>query len=320
VAAPSQKPGKPAAEGGRQSLRHALLSRTSNWIWRPVPLAVVAVSLTLLLFWRQLAAVLPDLSGRGEYQLTWSDLQVPHAGPWVPEDLLEQVRVQAGLPETLSVLDESLLEQIATAFSAHPWIAAVVSASKEAEGGVKIDLRYREPVLMVHTSRGTYPVDQEGVLLPPSDFSASDVDLFPRVDGVQTTPRGPAGQPWGDSAVIGAARLAAILLQPRSGQIPWKRYGFDRIAVLARQGPVASVENFVFGLTTIDESRIVWGHGPGFDALEPSVDQKLERLNRFIADNGGLQVRNEPVRIDVRDWQVIRWEVLSANGTRAIYR
>jgi hypothetical protein len=56
-------------------------------------------------------------------------------------------------------------------------------------------------------------------------------------------------------------------------ETPWQRYGLQAIVIRSRPGPVANVEDVVYGLTTREGSQIVWGHAPGADALEPTIEQ-----------------------------------------------
>ena len=218
------------------------------------------------------------------------------------------------MPETFSLLQDSIVTDLAIAFAGHPWVAEVQSVTKR-PGGVVVRLVYRRPTLMVQTSRGVYPIDDTGVLLPPTDFSAADAKTFPRLEGVRSTPQGPAGQPWGDPAVAGGARLAAELTRDRHGETAWGRYGLKTIVVLSPKESSGSEETDLYGLKTETGSRIVWGHAPGEDALEPTVEQKLKRLDSFLADNGSFESMPEPVVIDVHDWELIHWGVLSRGNS-----
>lgn len=298
------------------------LPRVVRWlgsVWRPFPLVVISVSLTLLLFWPQLKKHSPDLSERDEYRLSWSAVEVTPPTKWIPKDFVVQVRERSDLSQQLSLLDDDLPVRLATAFSAHPWVSSV-SRVRKLPRGVRVELTYREPILMVQTRRGLYPVDAEGVLLPPTDFSVDDVHLFPRVEGIRSPPQGPAGQDWGDRAVTGAAKLAHELTKGGQGRSAWQRFELEALFVLPQNGPVASVEDIIFGLRTRNGSRIIWGHAPGADGLEPTVPQKLKRLEEFVADNGGIEYLDEPVKLDITDWEVISWDILSTRGETRVIR
>src|SRR5690606_40551676 len=172
-------------------------------------------------------------------------VDITQPGKWVPGDLLQEVRDQSELPAELSLLDESLVRRIASAFARHPWVESVTSVIKHSSG-VKVELVYRQAVLMVRTPRGVYPVDSQGVLLPPEDFSATDVEQFPQLLEVRSAPQGPAGTGWGDEAVCGAARLADRLTRASDHETPWERYGLQAIVIRSKPGPVANVEDVVF--------------------------------------------------------------------------
>lgn len=301
---------KPANVKSSVAPNRGLLSRGFRALWRPFPLLGIAAGLSGAMFWPQIAAHLPDLSHREEFRLAWSEIEVTPSARWVPEDFVTQVRRRNELDDSVSLLDESLVEQLALAFARHPWVSEVVSVVKRA-GGVRVRLAYRSPVLMVQTKRGLYPVDVEGVLLPPTDFSAADTELFPRVEGVRSTPQGPAGKPWDDPAVVGASRLAAELTRRRDGESAWDRFRLEAIVVLSPPGDREPNDAELLGLTTQTGSRIVWGHAPGADELEPSVAQKLQRLDTFLAENGPFEDLPEQVLIDVHHWELIPWNVLS---------
>jgi hypothetical protein len=322
VAAKSRKTnsaGRAPSDQAPPKAATSLLRRTLRWLWRPLPLLTMALALSGMMFWPQIVRLVPDLSSRPEYQIGWSQVRVTEPGRWVPLDLLEQVRTQNGLPSELPLLDDRLVRQLAEAFNRHPWIESVASVVKEPQG-VHVGLVYRQPALMVRTPRGVYPVDACGVLLPPADFSVTDVDQFPQVLQVRTLPQGPAGSPWGDPAVAGAARLAARLTGGSDHEAPWERYGLQEIVVRSKQGPVANVEDIIYGLTTREGSQIVWGHAPGADGLEPTVEQKLERLDKFLADNGRFDHVDQPILIDITDWELIRWDVLSRVPGERLFR
>lgn len=297
----------------------SLLRRTIRGLWRPLPLLAISLTLSGVMFWPQMLRLMPDLSRRPEYQVPWSQIRINEAGRWVPLDLLDQVRAQSDLPPELPLLEDGLVRQLAAAFARHPWIEAVKSVVK-APHGVRVEVVYRQPVLMVRTPRGVYPVDAEGVLLPPADFSVTDVEQFPQVVQVRSMPQGPAGRSWGDEAVAGAARLAARLTSGSDHETPWERYGLQAIVIRSKQGPVANVEDVIYGLMTRDGSQIVWGHAPGADALEPSVDQKLQRLDKFLADNDRFDYLNQPILIDITDWELIRWDLLSRVPGESVFR
>lgn len=188
---PRQKP--TAAEPEPAPAKPSRIIRLFKAVWRPLPLFLMAAIASGVMFWPEIVQKVPELCDRPEFQLPWSQLSVTPPDPWVPQDIVEQVRQQSGLPDPLPVLDESLAAQLAQAFAQHPWVAEVKSVAKTGPRRIRLELIYREPVLMVRTERGFYPVDRDGVLLPPSDFTYADTERLPVVEGVRSVPAGPAG-------------------------------------------------------------------------------------------------------------------------------
>src|SRR5690606_13887336 len=102
---------------------------------------------------------------------------------------------------------------LAAAWSRNPWIRDVKSVRVTGEPAVRLEVDYRVPAafVFVESLQGLYPVDRDGVLLPPTDFGLSDTSRLPHVKNVSTVPVGPAGTFWGDPVVLAAARLAEVL-------------------------------------------------------------------------------------------------------------
>lgn len=295
--------------------RPSRLARLLTTLWRPFPLLTAAVVLSTLMFWPEIVRQMPELRSRPEYQLAWTDISISPPGRWVPSNLTSKVQEKSGLPDPLPVLDDGLVERLAIAFQQHPWVAEVKSVSKSGPQRVHIEMRYRTPVLMVRTKRGLYPVDREGILLPPLDFAPADAERFPILRQVQSLPNGPAGTAWGDDAVLGAAHLAEALTttteQERSSA--WETFGMAAIAVLGPERPAESLDEVTLGLMTSAGSQVIWGRPPGADQLEPTVGQKLLRLDRFLPKLGDTEWSTSPVRLDVRLWDEVRKFELSRN-------
>jgi len=291
----------------------SIIIRALKGVWRPFPLFLTAVSVSGVMFWPEIVQRLPDLHRRPEYQLPWSELSVTPPGRWVPPGLVGQVLQLSGLPDPLPVLDEDLAEQLAEAFARHPWVASVQSVMKSSPHTLRLELTYRDPVLMVRTKRGYYPVDRDGVLLPPSDFALADTERFPVVEGVRSVPAGPAGTLWGDQAVLGAARLGELLARRDRRSSAWEKFGMSAIRILLPDHSAETLHEVMLGVTTHAGSQIVWGRPPGADSLEPTAQQKLLRLEKYLPEYGSAEWRGAPVRIDIRQWDVIKQHELSGN-------
>ncbi|MBI3866099.1 MAG: hypothetical protein HY290_29830 [Planctomycetia bacterium] len=283
------------------------MSRVFRALYRPLILVTAAlVALTGLMLPR-LKSYLPDLSQRSEYQLPASAIEITQPPQWVPRDLVHHVVEDANLPEKLSLLDDSLVQDVAQAFRLNPWVEEVVSVTKSYPAKMVVVLQYRRPVAMVEVKSGQYPIDSHGVLLPPQDFSLSDSRSFPLITGVTSTPQGPAGTAWGDKVVEDAAALAAEL-----GPY-WKKLGLASIICPATSEARAKIDEGVFVLLAKGGSRIVWGHAPGIDHPgELSTKQRLGRLEDYVKRFGGFDRPQGPYQIDIRHWRDISRTPLSA--------
>lgn len=320
MASPKKSRPKSSPGGAVNAARPRLMTRIFRRLWRPFPLLLTALALSVIVFWPELARRIPDLRSRPEYQLSWSRIEITPPGPWAPSQIVEQVRLSSGLPDPLPVLQDQLARTLAEGFARHPWVSEVRSVQATSPGRVRVELIYREPALLVRTQRGLYPVDAEGVLLPPSDFGPSDVERLPVVDGVRSIPAGPAGTDWGDQAVRGAARLAREL-QATGGRVSaWERFGIEALVIIAPDRPAESLDEVTLGLVTSAGSQIDWGRPPGADSLEPTIEQKLLRIEKYLPEYGSAGWSAPPVRLDVRQWDVVTQQELSREPQRGIRR
>ncbi|WP_145034054.1 cell division protein FtsQ/DivIB [Caulifigura coniformis] len=287
-------------------------------IFQPATLWWLACALLAVVFLPYLPWMTPDLSSRPEYQVDWTSVAVTPAPRGVPDRVVEEVRTHAQLPEHLSLLQPGLAKKLAQAFEAHPWIERVNRVEVKRQRRIEVDLTYRRVALVVETSRGFYPVDAASVLLPPTDFAPEDVHRLPVCRNVKTLPQGAAGEKWGDTVVECAARIADSIAPAGDIDRNWKRLGFA--AILAPVPKVADPlpEDLSFDIATRGGSIIRWGRAPGADALEPSVDQKLERLGQLVQNQGSLDAPGGPFKIDIR-YDVVSLQALD-DARRVIVR
>lgn len=268
-------------------------------LFRPKVLVFLAVIASGLFFFQKLKSYIPDLSQREEYQIETKNLSLIPAPPhYVPIDIVDQVMVQNQLPDQLSLLDKNLVQTIAEAFQKHPWVQNVVSVRKT--NNIEVEVLFRKPAAMVEIKQNLYPVDNEGVLLPPEDFSVSDARRYPVITGIRSIPEGPAGASWGDLTVTGAAQLAEAL-GPH-----WKELDIVSIEAPPRTSAKLSLDDLIYRLITTGGSQIVWGRSPKSQRRgELRVDQKIGKLEKYYRDYGGFDRPHGPYEIDIRHWQEI---------------
>ncbi len=240
----------------------------------------------------------PDLDKREVYRLKAADVRITAPPRPVPSNLVERAVGTAALDAEFSVLDHSLLPRLADAFSKEPWVKAVVQLRKGLPAHIDVKLVYRTPVAMIDVKQGVYPVDAEGVLLPPEDFSTAESRRYPLVTGVTSLPAGSPGTAWGETTVVGAAKVAAALAAD------WDALGLTSIQAPLPMSANVALDDLTFELKARNGSTVVWGRPPGTGHPgELTVEQKLGRLKQYIADFGPLDAPGPAFEIDIRPWQ-----------------
>ncbi len=218
-----------------------------------------------------------------EYQIDPARVTITPPPAWIHADVKSEVLREATFEGPLSLLDGDLTVRMASAFSAHPWVAHVERVSKHFPAGLDVVLSYRKPVAMVEVEggAGALPVDGDGVVLPTQDFSPADADAYPRIGEIHTTPAGDVGTPWGDECVVGAAQIAAALAND------WKTLGVFRIVPAGQKSGRSGVEP-VFSLMTHSGAKIGWGRAPAtsMPGEVPAVE-KIAQLKCYAAQNNG---------------------------------
>lgn len=285
-------------------------SRLLHALFRPKVLLALAVIASGLFLFPKLKQQIPDLSQREEYQIATKDLVLNPAPPhYVPIDIVDQVIKRGPLPEQVSLLDQELVVNVAEAFAKHPWVQKVVSVRKT--NTVEVEVEFRKPAAMVEGKQGLYPVDNQGVLLPPEDFSVSDARRYPVISGIQSAPAGPPGTSWGDLTVTGAAQLAEAL-GPH-----WKELDIVSIEAPPLTNVELSLDDLIYRLVTVGGSEIVWGRSPKSQRRgELRVDQKIGKLEKYYRDYGGFDRPHGPYEIDIRHWQEISRRPLRQQSQR----
>jgi hypothetical protein len=138
-------------------------------------------------------------------------------------------------------------------------VERVAAVRLRAADGPRVELIFRTPALAV----GGRVVDGQGVLLPAT---ASADGLIP-LRGEIPPPAGPAGAPWGDAAVEGAARTV-VALRPFQDCLR-----------------LTDAESAADGLTLTGQVLLRWGKPELGDPA--AVEAKLARLREACAKPGG---------------------------------
>jgi hypothetical protein len=236
---------------------------------RPVTRAVLALVAAggLLFGLLRLGQYARDrLDQQDHYAVTFAALRCETPPGLTPGDFRAEVQYLSGLPDRLNLLEPGLAARLVGAFALHPWVERVEGVALRGPDGPVVRLRLRTPALVA----AGRVVDGNGVLLP----ATAPADGLPTLRGTVPPPAGPAGAPWGDAGVEGAARTAA-----------W-----------VRPFPVAEVEVTAAGLVLhgAGGERVVWGRPVGADPQgEPPAEAKRERLRARGAAPGAVDLRTD---------------------------
>jgi hypothetical protein len=272
------------------------LMRPRGLQWAVVLFLVLGIGAGTTYVWRRYAShILQDSS----YTLAAERIDITQPPPWIHVDIREKAVLDGSLVG-LNLLEPDLAVRVADAFAMHPWVAKVNSTQKR-YGRVLVDLVYRRPVAMVRVSDengpGLFPVDAQGVLLPPEDFAheqARNEFLQIQLPNPDAWPAGGPGFPWGDLRVHGAAAIAATLLDT------WKDLGLEHIVVVDQPDPKGTRMAPTYRLPTRRGTTVLWGHAPGHEASgEPTSRKKLARLLQHFGPQAQLDPRPPEQTLDL---------------------
>jgi hypothetical protein len=282
-------------------------SLLARWILGPAIVLLVVGSIAAYFLVPKALEWLPDVAHRPEYVLKPDDIKFTEAPPWVPRTFLRQVAREGGLPETLSLLDARLVDDIAVAFQKHPWVDHVVSVRKEFPHRVTVVLEYRKPAALVVTQTERFAIDKHAVLLPPPDLPPAEGE-FPVIANARSTPPAQAGTEWHDHTIEDAAKIADALGPS------WKKLQLHSIEI-PNLPENAKPEDAVYSLRTTGGSRIIWGRAPGSDHPgELTPEQKIGRLEEYLARKGSFTDAQGPLEIDIRHWKEITARPIADDG------
>ena len=211
-------------------------------------LALAAAAGLLVGLWRLGRFTRARLDQRDHYTLAITALQCPTPPGMDRDTFLAEVQYLGGLPDRFSVLEPAVTARLIGAFALHPWVERVEGVSLRGPDGPQVRLTLRTPALVA----AGRVLDANGVLLP----AGAATDGLPALRGTVPPPTGPAGTPWGDAGVEGAARTAAFVA-----------------GVVRLREVEATADGLV--LVAAGGGRAAWGRPVGADAAdEPTPEAK----------------------------------------------
>jgi hypothetical protein len=200
----------------------------------------------------------------------------------------EEVFKNSGLGQ-LSVLDPQASATIAHAFESHSWVQRASRVQKLPGGKVTVDIVYRRPIAMVYydgqanpssakLKTGFFPVDEEGVVLPPADFDENQVRNYFVVVADGAMPPSEVGMTYADTRIKQALLLCRLLDSARAEL---------RLAgiTVERDDRMGGPSPWVLHIQTSDNRLINWGHAPGGESPgEPTPQEKFDNLVKWHTD------------------------------------
>ncbi len=284
----------------------------------------VALAVTAIYTWDryQDKIVDPKLS-----VLSAEKIEVNTPPAWTKTNIKEAILTSTG--ESKSLLDPTLIADAVATCQSIGWIEEVQRMEKTRDG-LKVDLRYREPIAVVELDSKTVPgwnqkpklvpVDRTGVIMPESlalNGSAQPKIFIHHWDASQN--RAPQHlrhiyrwTAWPDPRVKGAAAISEILFRD------WQAFGLSRI-ISFRQIKDANDGTIPFELWTDqgeNAATVVWGNPPGSELEnEAPFEQKVAALQAYVQKHGPLNKLSERV-IDLRSGQAIQVGRASGLGYR----
>ena len=247
-------------------------------------LACAVVAVAVLAGWALWSRVGDSTLVHADAVLRPEAVEVVGIAPWVKCDLKTEALRNASLDGGLPLGDPELARRLARAFGMHPWVKIVTHVSVEHPAAARVRVECREPVAMIGVKGGLLAVDADGVVLPSGDFTAESAAAYPRISGVESSPQGPEGSPWGDPVVEEAAAVA-VAVGPE-----WKPLGLVECRPVGRQGLRR------WELVGPGPRMIVFGSAPGREtAGEPTAAAKLARLKSLAAGPPAA----DPARVDL---------------------
>jgi hypothetical protein len=281
-----------------QKSRPGLVAKipVSRWTWHPLTLFVLATIATTAAgtwLWRNNESELLD---RGAFQLTWERIEATPPPQYLQTDL-RKVAFDGSRLADLNLLDHDLVRKVHAAFAVQSWVQQV-SVQKNRQA-VHVDVIYRDPVALVEFGDNLLlPVDREAVVLDGDQLDPEFASHLLRIS-VYTPQVGSIvnGEVWPDQRVVAAAMIADLI---RARASEW---GVARIAhVPLVKDSLAAEGDFEF-MTSQGPAgiRVMWGSPPGFERTkEASAKDKLETLEKWIAERGALSEIGTSQTIDLR--------------------
>jgi|688.fasta_scaffold20041_2 hypothetical protein len=235
--------------------------------------AIVVAAAAIAAAWSVWSLYGERIRGQPDALLHPGQVTVRGVPNWVTTNLVAEALRDASLDHGLPIDDPAIERKLAAAFDAHPWVRHVVGVAVRHPAAAVIDLECRVPVAMVRWKGGLLGIDAEGIVLPTADFTSEAAAEYPRITGIETSPKSAAGVAWGDVEVEEGAAVAA-LVGPEWGPLG-----------LVELRPLRGRAGRMWELVGPGTRTILFGSAPGHEQPgEPSAAARIARLKGLGAD------------------------------------
>lgn len=264
-----------------------------TWVATGTLAFCLVLGLTTYHLWRQHSDRILALP---RYRLKPEMMKVTPQPEYIRSNVADSA-VAHGRLHDANLLEAEISLQVKQAFGVQPWVKRVLRVNKKFPSTVEVDLEYRRPVAMVvtppgmfppHNYEGLVPVDEEGFLLPV-ELTDEEGQNYPRIAGIDSSPAGPPGNPWGDPRVVEAVRIVLLL------EDVWHKLGLYQIKVPPRSAVTEEPDvRQDYELITRSGRRHAWGPAPGKERPgEPTAQEQARGLKIFAEQHGSLDSWNQ---------------------------
>lgn len=224
------------------------------------------------------------------YALKLEKIEITPQPAWIHSDLKAEVYRQNGLSK-LSLLEPSATATIAHAFEANVCIKSTNHVRKLSGGKVQIDVTYRQPAAYVYVQlplapgaskreAGAYPIDDEGVVLPSTEFAQSQLGNYFMIFAKDIQLERKDNVSFRDPR-IGEALALCKLLEPVRSEL---QLAFIDVFADGMDVQLEGFNSWQLRIRTKDERAIIWGHAPGKETKdEMLVEEKIATMKAWLA-------------------------------------
>jgi hypothetical protein len=244
-------------------------------------------------------ATLDWLGHQAQYQLSFDRIELaPETPRWYlggSQAFLERVRLGAGEPENIAVLDVAR-DRLALAFKKYAWVEEVLKVAYP-PGQIRLEIRYRQPVARVQLRGGEKKlIDRNAVILPAEDVDLAALDQVititgdnsagglaapsePRPGVIWKSPGDQTGLIRVDERIVAASKLAAFLVQDERANDAGQYPALHMVEIIVTDFRVHTRGLFVLNA---ERTMIRWGDAPGDEPVGTlSAEEKWAILRQW---------------------------------------